>query len=336
MYHKIQPLLLRNTTIIRTIPKRLRKVVAVISLLMLRYRYIATVSTTIPSLSFITTLAAWKIPSSLLSLRNTKTKLIINSHIHMIMMSSSTAIEGSTSPTSIPDTMKCIVYGSESGIVQEEIRSTKNIRDVIHQHNIRKQQTQNQQFNIKYNHMIVVKVHAVGLNPVDAKEVIGDKIPRSFTHVRNFLKHKFVKNNIIGFEFSGIVISSSYTNNNIIDNSSSSKNVDKTTDDNTLKPYGIYNEGDYVFGTVPPFHGTLAEYIIVPYDQICHMPLYYYNINDNNDNDVNNDITTNSTSPDTDTTTTTTSTTTTSNNNNINTLQRYPLHFYQAACMPLV
>ena len=179
--------------------------------------------------------------------------------------------------------------------------------------------------------MIIVKVHSVGLNPVEAKDVIGDKIPHSCTSIRSLLKQKFIKSNIIGFEFSGIVISSSYTNNNINSSSINNKNVNKITDND-----------DYVFGTVPPFHRTLAEYIIVPIDQILsHMPLYYYNNennennNDNIDNNDNNDIITSSTSPNTDTTT---STTTISHKNNdiINTLQRCPLQFHQAACMPLV
>jgi NADPH:quinone reductase-like Zn-dependent oxidoreductase len=37
-----------------------------------------------------------------------------------------------------------------------------------------------------------------------------------------------------------------------------------------------YSVGEKVFGTMPPFQGTCAEYIKVPLDQVWHMPLCYY------------------------------------------------------------
>lgn len=94
--------------------------------------------------------------------------------------------------------------------------------------------------HIPRNH-VLVRVRAAGLNPVDAKHVIGDKLP-SFM---NFLSHRIVQGSIIGFEFSGQIV----------------------TDDS-----GCYQPGDAIFGTMPPFAGTLAEYVVAPNDQICHMP----------------------------------------------------------------
>lgn len=90
---------------------------------------------------------------------------------------------------------------------------------------------------------IANKVSAVGLNPVDAKDVMGDKLPHQWVTVRqgvqSFLKHK-----IVGFDFSGTV----------------------------AEDYSGFRYGDKVFGNMPPLQGTLAEYISVPLDQICHMP----------------------------------------------------------------
>ncbi|KAI2499184.1 Zinc-binding dehydrogenase [Fragilaria crotonensis] len=120
---------------------------------------------------------------------------------------------------------KCLVYGPDK--VQSKLKSLPN--------------------KIPSNH-VLIRVHAAGLNPVDAKKVIGDKLPSFF----NFLSHRVVQGSTIGFEFSGQVVSSS---------------SDNTNDDN--HPYKV---GDAVFGTMPPFGGTLSEYIVAPLDQICHMP----------------------------------------------------------------
>ena len=98
--------------------------------------------------------------------------------------------------------------------------------------------------HIPANH-VLIRVHAAGLNPVDAKKVIGDKLP-SFL---NFISHRVVRGSIIGFEFSGEIVSLSPNQHN-----------------------SPYKPGDAVFGTVPPFVGTLSEYIVAPVDQIYHMP----------------------------------------------------------------
>jgi NADPH:quinone reductase-like Zn-dependent oxidoreductase len=96
----------------------------------------------------------------------------------------------------------------------------------------------------KKNH-VLVKVMFAGINPVDAKDVLGDKLPHSWQRMRAIIKHNMVENHIIGFDFSGIVVES---------NSSS------------------FQVGDAVFGTMPPSCGTLAEYVCAPLDQVCHKP----------------------------------------------------------------
>jgi NADPH:quinone reductase-like Zn-dependent oxidoreductase len=119
---------------------------------------------------------------------------------------------------------KCLVYGPDK--VQSKLKSLPK--------------------KIPSNH-VLIRVHAAGLNPVDAKKVIGDKLP-SFL---SFLSKRVVQGSTIGFEFSGQIVSSS----------------SEVTNDNHL-----YKVGDAVFGTMPPFGGTLSEYIVAPMDQICHMP----------------------------------------------------------------
>jgi alcohol dehydrogenase len=94
------------------------------------------------------------------------------------------------------------------------------------------------------NH-VLVKVHAVGLNPVDAKDVLGDKLPHSWSKTREFIKTHFVENHVIGFDFSGDVVASSVSE---------------------------YQPGDAVFGTMPPRQGSCAQYISAPTDQISKKP----------------------------------------------------------------
>jgi NADPH:quinone reductase-like Zn-dependent oxidoreductase len=97
---------------------------------------------------------------------------------------------------------------------------------------------------------VLVKVHCAGLNPVDAKDVVGDKLPHSWTRARGLVQG-FIANKIPGIDFSGTVVDSS-------EQSSSS-----------------FQLGDKVFGCMPPFQGSLTEYICVPTDQICYMPRNY-------------------------------------------------------------
>jgi reticulon-4-interacting protein 1, mitochondrial len=91
---------------------------------------------------------------------------------------------------------------------------------------------------------VLVRVEAVGLNPVDAKDVMGDKFPHSWKTVRSWIR-SYASNKIPGFDFAGTCVERDSTH---------------------------FSEGDKVFGTMPPFHGSLAEYISVPIDQLCYMP----------------------------------------------------------------
>ena len=52
---------------------------------------------------------------------------------------------------------------------------------------------------------VLVRVHAAGLNPVDAKNVFGDKLPQQWTTGHNMIK-RYLKNKIIGFDFAGTVV----------------------------------------------------------------------------------------------------------------------------------
>lgn len=98
---------------------------------------------------------------------------------------------------------------------------------------------------------ILVKIHAAGVNPVDAKKVFGDKLPIQYSPFRSFVNHA-VKSCCPGFDFSGVV-----------------HEVPTTAADGEKCPYHV---GDLVYGTAPPFVGTFCEYQILPLDQMQRMP----------------------------------------------------------------
>jgi len=91
---------------------------------------------------------------------------------------------------------------------------------------------------------VLVKVYCAGLNPADAKEIMGDKVPHSWKSARSLLKWH-LQDKTPGFDFAGEVMAC---------------------------PSGFYSRGDYVFGTMPPFQGSLSEYVIAPVDQVCLKP----------------------------------------------------------------
>ncbi len=88
---------------------------------------------------------------------------------------------------------------------------------------------------------VLIKVVCAGLNPVDAKNVIGDKLPHSWTYLQQLYHDNLLAGCTIGFDFSGIVEDC---------------------------PGGSFQPGDEVFGTMPPFQGTLAEFIAAPLHQV--------------------------------------------------------------------
>jgi reticulon-4-interacting protein 1, mitochondrial len=130
--------------------------------------------------------------------------------------------------------MKCIVYSGESST-----SSSSNKMMVIEQQRPTPPRGQ-------AGH-VLIKVMAVGLNPVDAKQVVGDKVPR---FMQSVIRKTILKNKCIpGFDFSGIVIDHD--------------------------GHAGFSQGDCVFGCMPPWHGTLAEYISAPTHQVAYMPRNY-------------------------------------------------------------
>ena len=74
----------------------------------------------------------------------------------------------------LPAYMKCIVYGLE--VPQMQIRPTPKPR----------------------RGHILVRVEAVGLNPVDAKEVVGDKLPNNWTYMRSWIRSQIISKKFLG------------------------------------------------------------------------------------------------------------------------------------------
>ena len=87
-----------------------------------------------------------------------------------------------------------------------------------------------------------MRVKACGVNPVDAKGVIGDKLP---PFMRGFAR-RLVDGKIAGFDLSGVV--------------------------EHAPPGCGFAVGDEVYGAVPPFRGALAELVSVPLDQVARKP----------------------------------------------------------------
>lgn len=93
---------------------------------------------------------------------------------------------------------------------------------------------------------VVVKVTAVGLNPVDAKKLYGDKLPPFFLG----LVERIVEGWRVGIDFSGVV----------------------TECDKEATTRFDITVGDEVFGTSSAFMGSCAEVVRIPADQICKKP----------------------------------------------------------------
>jgi NADPH:quinone reductase-like Zn-dependent oxidoreductase len=133
----------------------------------------------------------------------------------------------------LPSKMRCIIYGGSKRGLQIVTRPTPVVS--------------------RTGNTVLVKVHCAGLNPVDAKDVMGDKLPHSWTRARGLVQ-SYIANKIPGFDFSGTVVDTS---------------SEQSEHQSSFQP------GDKVFGCMPPLQGSLAEYICVPTDQICYMPRNY-------------------------------------------------------------
>eukprot|EP00240_Pyramimonas_obovata_P013237 CAMPEP_0118936616 /NCGR_PEP_ID=MMETSP1169-20130426/19672_1 /TAXON_ID=36882 /ORGANISM="Pyramimonas obovata, Strain CCMP722" /LENGTH=242 /DNA_ID=CAMNT_0006879929 /DNA_START=35 /DNA_END=760 /DNA_ORIENTATION=+ len=98
-----------------------------------------------------------------------------------------------------------------------------------------------------------VKVRFAGLNPVDAKFCIGDKLPEWMKP----LSRRLMNEKTVGFDFSGEVV--------------------EVGASKRLAEEYQFQQGDEVFGDMPPpmtssHTGSLAEYVIVPEDQVVRRP----------------------------------------------------------------
>lgn len=93
-------------------------------------------------------------------------------------------------------------------------------------------------------HILVRVVHA-GVNPVDAKKVVGDKLPGFLAGLASTV----VQGNVAGFDFAGVV-----------------EAVSPRGDNSSFRP------GDEVFGIMPPMKGSFAEVVACPADQLCLKP----------------------------------------------------------------
>jgi NADPH:quinone reductase-like Zn-dependent oxidoreductase len=104
------------------------------------------------------------------------------------------------------------------------------------------------------NHLLV-QVHAVGLNPVDAKGVIGDKLGHNERKtLRKWAHNSLVKNTRVGFDFAGVVVAAH------------PHNIDD------YDPAMMIQVGTRVFGTMPPLQGSCGTYIQVPLHQVARVP----------------------------------------------------------------
>lgn len=88
----------------------------------------------------------------------------------------------------------------------------------------------------------LIQVVCAGVNPVDAKAQIGDKLPESMESFARWLMEGYC----CGFDFSGVVVQ-------VAENSS-------------------YKPGDEVIGTMPPLQGSMREYVLAPLHQIARKP----------------------------------------------------------------
>ncbi|KAJ9441478.1 Quinone oxidoreductase-like protein [Diplonema papillatum] len=93
---------------------------------------------------------------------------------------------------------------------------------------------------------VVVKVVYAGVNPVDAKKNLGDKLPDC--RICNKFVDWFSSASVPGFDMAGTV-----------------EEVDPKADTDLKK-------GDRVYGSAPPYVGTFSEYVCTPLHQVARMP----------------------------------------------------------------
>ena len=89
---------------------------------------------------------------------------------------------------------------------------------------------------------VLVRVRACGVNPVDAKFVVADKLPESWRGAARWL----VDGRVAGFDLSGVV--------------------------ERAYPGSGFEVGEEVFGAVPPMRGSFADLVAVPSSQLATKP----------------------------------------------------------------
>mmetsp|Transcript_17378 Transcript_17378/g.40402 ORF Transcript_17378/g.40402 Transcript_17378/m.40402 type:complete len:454 (+) Transcript_17378:4780-6141(+) len=158
----------------------------------------------------------------------------------VVAASSSSSSSPPSSELSLPSEYKAMVYGdTPHDPVREQWRRTTTL---------------------KRNHAWV-QIHAAGLNPVDAKRVIGDKVPPTWTTVLGWYDRWHVSQKVVGYDFCGVLVQVNPTTHN---NNHNQKNPSSSD----------YRPGDVVFGIMPATGrgGSVAEYAQVPLHQLCRAP----------------------------------------------------------------
>ena len=91
---------------------------------------------------------------------------------------------------------------------------------------------------------VFCRVLAAGVNPVDAKAVVADKLPESCVG----LARRAVAGRTVGFDFSGVVVGVG------------------------AAAAAQFAPGDAVYGCMPPLQGTFCDFVVAPMSQIAHKP----------------------------------------------------------------
>ncbi|KAJ1490835.1 hypothetical protein T484DRAFT_1600347, partial [Baffinella frigidus] len=92
---------------------------------------------------------------------------------------------------------------------------------------------------------VICKVICAGVNPVDAKGLVGDKLPGPLAA----LGKRLLDGRGVGFDFAGVV-------------------------EDVPPGVSTFKRGDAVYGTVPIAHGSFAQFVKTPLHQIAHKPAH--------------------------------------------------------------
>ena len=171
-----------------------------------------------------------------------------------------TTARAATAPTTttttrlLPDTMTAVIYNGDDGPCRISNYKCPQVSKAF---------------------PLLIQIYAVSVNPVDAKYIYGDKLP-DISWIQSFCVQKRVSTCIPGFDFSGRIVDIHSSLLIQQQQQQDQQQQDEEDDDDGTRRRKtttmIYQLGDCVYGTVPPFHGTFCQYQVVPIDQIYHMP----------------------------------------------------------------